>query len=1303
MRIGYDADRYSASAIARWLEIYACCMEALVARPDEPWQRLQLLPAALQRTVVEQWNDTRRDYPHERCVHELFRVQAQLHPTRPALLYKDTTVSYAELDQRTDALARVLCAQGVGPETVVGLVAERSPEMVVAILAIFKAGGAYVPIDPRYPADRVRHMVNDVGCKVVLFQRRDLASAIPADLDVTPLYLDQPVADVADAAPSAAHDSRQLAYVMYTSGSTGNPKGVMIEHRSIVRLIANSADFAFAADDRILLTSAPGFDVTTWEVWSALLNGLPLAIVDEETLLDPAALAAEIRAKRVTTLWLIAPLFNQLVQEQPDLFAGVRQLMIGGDALSAPHVQLARRANPGLRVINGYGPTENTSFSTYHFVCDADAEIVPIGRPITNSTAFVINRDGQLLPPGVNGELYVGGPGVARGYLNQPELTAAKFVPDPYSAEPGACLYRTGDLVRWREDGLIDFLGRIDHQVKIRGFRVELGEIETAIANHDEVKQVVVLVKQNGNQKQLVAYLVAKRADVVDKTALIESLVTRLHAGLPDYMVPAAFVVLAAMPRNANGKIDRARLPEPDASAYAHGAYVEPANDAERTLWSIWKEVLGIDSFGVTDGFYAIGGDSILAIQVVAKAGKQGLALTPRLMVEEQTIRKLAGRVATPQVAKAAPAAVYVGPRSPGTAPAPRGGEQLSWERPGDSCSVAPAERPVQGQQRLLPIQLQFLQDDATDVDRYCQYTLVALPEAVTHDMLRSALTALVARHDVLRLKFRQTAGGWVAYYRPELLAPTPDMLEPFLATTEPTGEFDPAVDVAQMLAQLDIRQARLFGWRLVMHGGERRLLWVMHHLVVDVVSWRMLAADLATALAQLGRGEAVALEAKPASYQDWASRLYDYAYSPELERERAYWVGQLTQPSARLRFDVKDTGAGPQPPEATTATVEACLGADDTRLLQQRANARYATRTQQLLIAALGRSLGDWLAADAVRIDLEGHGRETPHDALFDGVDPSCTVGWFTTLYPLHLGDLRADLGAQIRRTKTQLEAVPHNGFGYGVLRLLAQDEEIAACDQPATEILFNYLGQFDAATVGGSEVSPRRHRTHALRIEGLIRDGVLSLRFDYSREQFEHGTMAALAARCVETLREIVAHCAGTADSGVANPLPLAAPAPDAMVALKSRYPGCTDVYPCTGMQQGLLLFSARAPQSGVYLTQLRIELEGADTARLRRSWQALLDRHDVLRTAFVDGGQASMLQVVYERVELPWREVDGRTLGDADALQRLLAEERTRPFDVAAAPLMRLLLVRTSDTGHCLAWTTTMRCSTAGRSDC
>ena len=666
-RIGYDADRYALSSVQDWVRIYGECLRALVADPQRPWRSIDPLPDDLRAQALNAWNDTTRRYPSERCVEALFREQAAAHPDRPALLYRDRVVGYAQLDALSDRLAAVLQQRGIGPEKIVALVADRSPDMVVAMLAIYKAGAAFVPIDPRYPVDRVRHMVADTATTLALVQNRTLDYVIPDDLAVERLYLDE-YADVRTldtASPvtlaPVVRDSRQLAYVMYTSGSTGNPKGVMIEQRSIVRLIANSEDIRFAQEDRILLTSAPGFDVTTFEVWSALLNGLALGIIDEETLLDPPALRREIVDKRITMLWLIAPLFNQLVQEMPDLFAGVKQLMIGGDALSPAHVQMVRDANPGLQVINGYGPTENTSFSTYHFVGDDDRDVIPIGRPITNSTAYVVNADGQLLPPGVNGELWVGGPGVARGYLNQPELTASKFVADRFGHGSGHdardTLYRTGDLVRWRRDGLIDFLGRIDHQVKIRGFRIELGEIENTIAEHPAIKQTVVLVKQDGVHKQLVAYCVPKTFDPADDgrhAALATDVSDSMRNALPDYMVPSAFVFLPEFARNTNGKIDRGMLAAIDIAPFMLGSRVEPDTDAERTLWSIWCDVLGTGAFGVTDSFFAVGGDSIMAIQVTSRAAKAGLALSQRTIIEKRTIRDIAATLA-PAAADQAP------------------------------------------------------------------------------------------------------------------------------------------------------------------------------------------------------------------------------------------------------------------------------------------------------------------------------------------------------------------------------------------------------------------------------------------------------------------------------------------------------------------------------------------------------------------------------------------------------------------------------------------------------------------------
>jgi len=1253
VRIGYNANRYDTQSVERWLVIYARCMRRLIESADVPWNRLQMLPEDLWRKLVLEWNATQRPYPHDRCVAELFREQAARLPEHPALLYHDREVSYRELDARSEELARLLQAKGVEPETVVGLVAERSLEGIIAILAIFKAGGAYVPLDPRYPAPRIRHMVQDVGCKLAIFQRRALSNVVPQDLAIEHIYLDEPIGPTAGlpaTVSTAGHHSRQLAYVMYTSGSTGNPKGVMIEQRSIVRLVKGTTDIAFTPADRHLLTSAPGFDITTFEIWIALLNGLTLAIADEDTLLDPERLAAEIRDKRIDTLCLIVPLFNRLVQEKPRMLAGAKRLILVGDAVSPPHAYIARQANPHLQVIDGYGPTENTAFSTYHFIGDADSDCVPIGRPLTNSTAYIFNSDGQLLPPGVNGELVVGGPGVARGYLNQPELTAAKFIRDPFSSEQGACLYRTGDLARWREDGLIDFLGRMDNQVKIRGFRVELGEIENAVLAHDNVKQALVLIRKQDSREQLIAYIVPKSTNANDgkiKTELMRSIVSRLQASLPDYMVPAAFVMLDAMPRNTNGKIDRDRLPEPDASAYIHNTLVEPANDAERVLWAIWKEVLGADSFGVTDAFYAIGGDSILAIQVVARAAKQGLAMTTRQIIEGKTIRTVARHFE---------------------------GKTSAIVQPKSATREHRVDADVTGEQRLLPIQLKLLQDDRVDLQHYNQYVWIDLPEDISREKLQNALSAIVARHDVLRLRFRETPSGWVAHYRadvPEELIVAEDLSE--IAHEWRRTFIENAV--AEVQASLDIKQGRLCRWLWINDSGHSRLLWVMHHLSVDGVSWRVLLGDLEAALA------GSALAPKSSSYQEWATSLHERAFSAEIETEKPYWLRQLSAPTAHLKL----SGEGAQCREESTHYVEVALSSEDTTRLLHKANRYYNTHTQQLLIAALTRTLGEWLQSDDIRIDLEGHGREER-----DGFDLSQTVGWFTTLYPVHFGEVRTGLGRHIRQTQERLSAVPGNGVGYGILSFLTHDDELHAAREQLqfgeSEVLFNYLGQFDAAAAGGSSISPRRRRTHPLRINAFVSAGALFVRIDYSKGQIEQPAFAAFAEQYLHTLREIIEHCAGSMTENGPAQFPLAGLSQAELGELHSKYASISDIYPCTGMQQGLLMYTGRDPGSGVYLTQLRIELDGVEPARLRRCWQELMKRHAILRTAFADVGQSYLLQLVLADAPLPWHELDARGF----ALGDLLAHERVRPFDMSTAPLMRLLLVRETDQRYRLVWT-------------
>ena len=1284
LRIGFDTSRYTLAQVKRWVGIYEHLLGLLASKTDTAWCDIQPIPEALKEDVA-QWNQTAVPYPADVLLGDHFNEVVRRVPDKIAVAFKDVTLTYAELDKQTAALARLLVSKGVGPEVVVGLVAERSLEMVLGIVAVIRAGGAYVPIDPKYPEDRVSHMLEDLNCGLILLQRHEFSRVIPARFNAELINIQEPMRDSSKlpALDTKGQQTRQLAYVMYTSGSTGKPKGVMIEQRSIVRLIKNARDVEFDERDCILITSAPGFDVTTYELWSALLNGLTLAVIDEDTLLNPEQLAAEIQDKQVTFLWVVAPLFNQLVQTKPDLFAGVKRIMIGGDALSPYHINLARQHSPGLAFINGYGPTENTSFSTYHFLNEADTEIIPIGRPITNSTAFVVNPDGHLLPAGVKGELYVGGPGVARGYFKRPELTAEKFVDNGFFKDADK-LYRTGDLVSWRDDGLIDFHGRIDFQIKIRGFRVELGEIETAILRLAPVRQALVLALSQGLQKRLVAYLVPDGIDLQNQAQadqLREQVRAALLAELPDYMVPDVFVLLDTMPLSANGKIDRARLPQPDLNNLERTLEL-PENETEQQLLDVWKEVLGIGELSVTDDFYTIGGDSIVAIQVVARAVKRGLKLSTRNLFEHRNIRALAVVLAK------------------NTAAAP------------DAPANHAEQEEVVGEQRLLPIQLHFLQSDLVDVHHYNQGGCLALPTANTSltDLTRM-LRALVERHDVMRLKFRQTPAGWLARYSRDLLE-NPEQLSGLVRELDLRELANDLRDdvlqgaLAVLQSTMDLKKGELCRWLCVRDHDGDRLYWVMHHLIVDGISWRVLLADLASAWQQARQGREIVLEHKTSSYQRWAANLYEFAHTETLQAEKAYWLQQLKLPvqSLPLDEDVEDCT------EATTHLHTLSFSHEQTRALLQDANRCYQTNINDLLLSALSLSLESWADIQSLRIDLEGHGREP----LFDdadtyATDTHATVGWFTSLYPVHLRRIQGDIGQQILAVKAQLAAVPRKGIGFGLLQYLAQDEAIldAVEDQPGSPLVFNYLGQLDAIPAAGAPefaftlletgtVSPRRNRRHTLGINGYVLNGCLQFKIDYNGRQFTHATIVRLAEEFRHALLAIVEHCVG----GDTTPPPPShksiSLSKSQAQELRERYPSVCDLYPATSMQQGLVLYTQRDNASGAYLTQLRMTLVNLDKARFKRVWALLLDKHAILRTAFVDLGLQQLIQVVSDQAELDWRELDCPAgVGEsAEAhqlrLNMLLDEERQRPFLVTEAPLMRFLLVQADQEQTLFSWT-------------
>jgi amino acid adenylation domain-containing protein len=638
----YNRDLFEPGTVKRALGHYFTLLESATREPDKCFTLLPMLTRSEQTQLLVEWNDTRKEYP-QRCVEELFEAQAKRAPDAVAIVYKDRRVSYDELNRRANRLAALLREAGVGPEEKVGLYVERSPEMVVGLLGILKAGAAYVPLDPAYPAERLGFMLRDAGVRVVVMEARRL-EALPQN-DAKTVCLDRlpdPGAEEEAQNPPTNGNPDRLAYVMYTSGSTGEPKGVEITHRGIVRLLFG-VDYVRLDENEVLLQAAPiSFDASTFEIWGALLHGGCLVIFPGSVPTAPE-LGELIRQERISTLWLTASLFTAILDEDPEALRPVRQLITGGEAVPVASVRTALGALPDTELIDGYGPTEGTTFTCcYRLPRDfQDAASVPIGRPIGNTQVYILDPRLQPVPIGVPGELYIGGDGLGRGYLNQPTLTQEKFIPDPFNQRAGARLYRTGDLARYRADGNIEFLGRLDDQVKIRGFRVELGEVEEVLARHPLVKSAAASIREDApGGRALVAYLVAGPKE----NPAAGELRAFLKQRLPDYMIPQRFVFLERLPLLASGKVDRLSLPAPEASSAPEGReLVKPRDAREARLLKIWQGVLGTRSIGVGDNFFELGGHSLLAAKLLARIEQEfGRRLSMITLFAAPTIEQLA-------------------------------------------------------------------------------------------------------------------------------------------------------------------------------------------------------------------------------------------------------------------------------------------------------------------------------------------------------------------------------------------------------------------------------------------------------------------------------------------------------------------------------------------------------------------------------------------------------------------------------------------------------------------------------------
>jgi amino acid adenylation domain-containing protein/non-ribosomal peptide synthase protein (TIGR01720 family) len=1158
-----QARRFSAATLAR---LAGHLRELLAAFPAQGWDSplgdLSLLSAAERQQLLREWQGAPPAAGGEPDLGRRFALQAARTPAATALVWRGEQVTYGELAARAGRLAGFLARHGVGPEVPVALRLDRSPALVAALLGVLQAGGAYVPLPPDTPPRRLAAILESTRPLWLLTEEAHLAGLPPAAREPRLLCVDRDAALLEREAPAAARpllDPRQLAYVVHTSGSTGAPKGVCGHHLAVANYFSYLVEsWQLSASDVVLQLTSVGFDAALRDLLAPLTVGARVVVAAESEARDPQALLGLLRRERVSCLPSVVPsLLAELLAaaEEEAGAAGaaayaLRLVLASGEVLPAGTLPRARRLlGARLELINQYGPTECTLTASFHRLTpmapmapmapmvDSDAGgaatagvATPIGRPIAGARLLALDSQLAPVPVGVPAELYVGGIGLTRGYLGRPELTAEAFLPDPWSVVPGGRLYRTGDRVRRRPDGALEFLGRLDHQVKIHGIRVEPGEVERALAEHPAVREAAVVAlgagadameaaglaggaggAGGGARRRLAAYLVLRRPAVAaDPEELRAFLLSRLASAA----VPAWFVTLPNLPRTASGKLDRRALPPPGPPATGTSSSsrsAPPESAAERLLAGVWAEVLGVAEVGREDSFFALGGDSLLAIRMAGRLRRHGLALDLRQLFARPRLADLAAAMAAGSPTPEPPAA----PAAPiaDTGPLP-----------------------------LTPNQHAFFARRLAHPHHWNVTALWEVHGALVPGLLRAALARLVARHDALRLRFQRNGGGW------RQLAAAPPAAPPFALldlSALPEPRLTPVLEAAsgRLQSSLDLARGPLLRLVLLRCGSGRgdRLLFVGHHLALDNVSLRILAEDLEAIYGQLCRGEAVAPPPPTATFRELAERLAARAGSAEMRTEAAYW---LDLPWERVRPLPRDRRGGDNTAR-WRASAAAELDAETTRLALRELPRRAAATVEELLLAAVVWALRQWSGETVQLLNLVGHGRG-PGEAAAAGLDLTRTVGWLVVEHPLVVRlDGAGEPVAALAQVAAALRQVPGKGVGYGLLRYLAPDAELGArmAALPVAEVHFNYRGAIHSgrrepaatAPAASSLLRPAREapgpfadpatpRPALLYVSAAVERERLRLEWSYSRGCHRRATVARLASASRDTVATLI-----------------------------------------------------------------------------------------------------------------------------------------------------------------------------------
>ncbi|WP_156371072.1 non-ribosomal peptide synthase/polyketide synthase, partial [Nocardia arizonensis] len=1281
LALTYATDLFDAATAAEFVVRWRRVLEAVAADPSVQVGAIDLLDAGERADLVAR---TGAPAIAPRTLPDLLAAAAARDPLAPAVIYRGATLTYGELDERSNRLARLLIAEGVGAEDLVAVGVPRSADSVFVALSVSKTGAAFVPVDPAYPADRIAHMVTDSGSPVgitVAAARADLPDSVRwlvlDDLDLD-AFDGSPITDVDRVRPLRPQNP---AYVIYTSGSTGVPKGVVVSHTVLANFAtAQIEHYGLDSDSRAMHFASPSFDASILELLLALGPGGALVVVPTGVY-GGDELSELMRTEGVTHVFITPA---ALATFDPTGLDSLRVLAVGGEAF-APEL-VAKWAVPlpdgsTRRFHNVYGPTETAMVVNISAPLLA-GDPMPIGAPIRGTQSLILDARLRPVPVGVAGELYISGIQLARGYHARAALTADRFVANPYAVGPnavGARMYRTGDVVRWTRDGAVEYVGRSDFQVKVRGFRIELGEIDSALSAHAGVDFAVTIGhKSAAGAVSLVSYVVAAPGHSLD----VAELTAALEERLPAYMVPSSIMVLDRVPLTPVGKLDRKALPEPVFATEV--VFRAPRTPVEQIIAEVFAEVLGVERVGVDDSFFALGGDSIVSIQLVSRAKARGVVFSPRHVFEQRTV---AGLAAVAETADAAESAV------PALAELPGGGV---------------------GPMPPTPV-VRFMAERAGSFGRFNQTLALELPLGIDRAGIAATVGAVIDRHDMLRASLRREAGDWVVETAEPGSVDADALIErvplPAAATDAElfeiaTGALDSALERLDPATGAVIAFVWLDPSEPVRTG---RLVVLAHHLVVDGVSWRILVPDFVTAWGMLTAGQKPQLVAPATSMRAWAHALRREADSVARVAELDYWRGVAGSPDPLLT-------ARPMDPLVDTSGVidklQVEVSAEVTKALLTTVPALFHGGVNDGLLTALALATAKWRARrttarpdDALLIRLEGHGRE---EEIVPGADLSRTVGWFTAIFPVRfdLAGLDIDaaltggpaLGRVLKAVKEQLLAVPDKGIGYGLLRYMNPATAAELPERLPGQVSFNYLGRVSDSDVPEAlrgfgwipapELGALAGAYDAdmpamapLDVNAIVVGDRLTANIGYPSTLLDAADVREFGDLWVAALEAVARH-ANSADAGGHTPadFALVRTTQRDIDGWERRFPTLTDVWPLSALQAGLLFHARLAATSvDVYTAQAVLALTGrVDATRLRSAAQALVDRYENLRTAFVSDHDGNPVQVVLDSVRVDWSEYDRLDSGEA---ADLIDVDRMRRFDLTEPPLIRFTLIQTA----------------------